>query len=74
LTRSITITLGSTIVILQIGNAIAVLNGNIVALDAAPYIKKSRALVPLRVISESFGSGVVWDAASHVITITYLLP
>ena len=74
LTRSITITLGRAIVILQIGNAIAVLNGNIVAVDAAPYIKKSRSMVPLRVISESFGSGVVWNAAKHVITITYVLP
>jgi hypothetical protein len=74
LTRSITITLGSTIVILQIGNAIAVLNGNIVGLDAAPYIKKSRSMVPLRVISESFGSDVVWNGAKHLITITYLLP
>ena len=73
-TRSMTITLGSTIVILQIGNATAVIKGNIITLDAAPYIKKSRSMVPLRVISESFGSDVVWDAASHVITITYVLP
>jgi hypothetical protein len=74
LTRSITITLGSTIIILQIGNTTAVINGNIVALDAAPYIKYGRTMVPLRVISESFGSDVAWNAASHVITITYLLP
>ena len=74
LTRSITITLGSAIVILQIDNAIAVFNGNIIALDAAPYIKKSRSMVPLRVISKSFGSDVAWNAVKHVITITYLLP
>jgi hypothetical protein len=31
-------------------------------------------MVPLRVISESFGGDVVWDPALHTITITYLLP
>jgi hypothetical protein len=74
LTTSITITLGSTTIILQIGNTTAVINANIVALDAAPYIKYGRTMVPLRVISESFGSDVAWNAAKHVITITYLLP
>ncbi len=73
-TRSMTITLGSAMVILQIGNATAVIKGNIIALDAAPYIKKSRSMVPLRVISESFGGDVAWDAAKHTITITHLLP
>jgi hypothetical protein len=73
-TRSITITLGSTAINLQIGNATAVIKGKIVALDAAPYIKNSRSMVPLRVITESFGGNVVWDAINHIITITYLLP
>jgi hypothetical protein len=74
LTGSITITLGSTTIILQIENATGVINGKIVALDAAPYIKNSRSMVPLRVISESFGSDVAWNAVKHVITITHLLP
>ena len=74
LTRSMTITLGSTTIILQIENATGVIHGNIIALDAAPYIKYSRTMVPLRVISESFGSDVAWNAAEHVITITHLLP
>ena len=74
LTGSITITLRSTAIILQIENATGVINGKIVALDAAPYIKNSRSMVPLRVISESFGSDVAWNAAKHVITITHLLP
>jgi hypothetical protein len=74
LTRSITITLGTTTIILQIENATGIINGKIVALDAAPYVKNSRSMVPLRVISESFGSDVAWNAAKHVITITHLLP
>ena len=73
-TRSITIVLGTTTIGLQIGNKTTVINGKIIALDAAPYIKNSRTMVPLRVISESFGGDVAWDAINHIITITYLLP
>src|SRR5450830_830768 len=73
-TKGITITLGTTTIGLQIANATAVINGNIIALEAAPYIKNSRTMVPLRVISESFGGDVIWDAAKSTITITYVLP
>jgi len=73
-TRSITIVLGTTTIGLQIGNKTAVINGKIIALEAAPYIKNSRTMVPLRVISESFGGDVAWDPSLHTITITYLLP
>ena len=73
-TRGITITLGTTTIGLQIGNETAVINGKIIVLEAAPYIKNSRTMVPLRVISESFGGDVAWDPALHIITITYFLP
>jgi plastocyanin len=73
-TRGITVVLGSTTIGLQIGNKTAVINSNIVALDAAPYIKNSRTMVPLRVISESFGGDVAWDPSLRTITITHLLP
>jgi hypothetical protein len=73
-TRSITIILGTTTIGLQIGNKTAVIKGKIIALDAAPYIKNSRTMVPLRVITESFGGDVAWDPINHIITITYLLP
>ena len=71
-TQGITITLGDHTVGLQIGNATAVIDGTIVCLPAAPYIKNGRTMVPLRVISEAFGGDVVWDPASRTITITYL--
>jgi hypothetical protein len=73
-TRSVTIVLGSTTIGLQIGNKTAVIKGKIIVLDAAPYIKNSRTMVPLRVITESFGGDVAWDPINHIITITYLLP
>src|SRR5450830_1527330 len=73
-TKGVTIVLGDMTIGLQIANATAVINGNIIALEAAPYIKNSRTMVPLRVISESFGGDVIWDAAKSTITITYVLP
>ena len=68
------ITLGHPTIGLQIGKATVVINGNTIALEAAPYIKNSRTMVPLRVISESFGGDVVWDATVGTITISYMLP
>jgi hypothetical protein len=73
-TKSVTIVLGSTTIGLQIGNKTAVIKGKIIVLEAAPYIKNSRTMVPLRVITESFGGDVAWDPINHIITITYLLP
>jgi len=73
-TKGVTIVLGDTTIGLQIGNKTVVINGNIIAVEAAPYIKNSRTMVPLRVISESFGGDVVWDPALRTITITYVLP
>jgi hypothetical protein len=70
-TQGITITLGDHTVGLQIGNATAVIDGTIVSLPAAPYIKNGRTMVPLRVISEAFGGDVVWDPTARTITITY---
>jgi hypothetical protein len=73
-TKGVTIVLGTTTIGLQIGNKTVVINSNVIALEAAPYIKNSRTMVPLRVISESFGGDVVWDAALRTITITYVVP
>jgi len=73
-TKGVTIVLGDTTIGLQIGNKTVVINGNIIALEAAPYIKNSRTMVPLRVISESFGGDVAWDPSLRTITITYVLP
>ncbi|MHC1678915.1 MAG: stalk domain-containing protein [Candidatus Cryosericum sp.] len=70
-TQGITITLGDTTIGLQIGNSTAVIDGTIVSLSAAPYIKNGRTMVPLRVISEAFGGDVVWEPVTRTITITY---
>ncbi len=38
-------------------------------IDAVPYIKNSRTMVPVRVISENFGAEVSWDDASRKVTV-----
>ena len=69
-TQGITVTLGDNSIGLQIGNTSAVVNGTVMTLDAAPYIKNSRTMVPFRVIAESLGATVEWDPVSRVVTIT----
>jgi len=70
-TQGITITLGDHAIGLQIGNPSSVVDGCIRPLEAAPYIKNSRTMVPLRLISEGFGGDVIWDPAARTVTITY---
>ena len=69
-TQGITVTLGDNSIGLQIGNTSAVVNGTVMTLDAAPYIKNSRTMVPFRVIAEGLGATVEWDPALRVVTVT----
>ncbi len=70
-TQGITITLGDNTIGLQIGNTSAVVNGTVMTLEAAPYIKNSRTMVPLRLIAEGLGAQVDWDGTNRTVTITY---
>ena len=57
---------------LWIGNKTAKVNLKDVKLDVAPVIvSPGRTMVPLRFISETFGSSVNWDGATRKITIIY---
>jgi hypothetical protein len=69
-TQGITVVLGTNTIGLQIGNTSAVVNGTVMTLDAPPYIKNGRTMVPLRVIAEGLGATVEWDPALRVVTIT----
>lgn len=40
-----------------------------VALDAIPYLRNGRTLVPLRFIAEAFGSQVSWDKSKQAVVI-----
>ncbi len=59
---------------LAIGEPKALINGAPYYIDGtdntnAPYIKNERTLVPIRFISEAFGSYVKWDEAAQSVTI-----
>jgi len=69
-TQGITITLGDNTIGLQIGNTSAVVNGTVMTLEAAPYIKNSRTMVPLRLIAEGLGAQVDWDGTTRTVTLT----
>ncbi|MHC1679202.1 MAG: copper amine oxidase N-terminal domain-containing protein [Candidatus Cryosericum sp.] len=70
-TQGITITLGDHVIGLQVGNPSSVVNGSVIPMEAAPYIKSSRTMVPRRLIAQAFGSEVVWDPVGRTVTITY---
>ena len=73
-TQTATMTLGDTIVIMEIGNleARVIVGGveSIHVLDAPPTIRDNRTLVPLRFIGEVFGADVQWQSPNAIITTT----
>ncbi|MBI2874347.1 MAG: hypothetical protein HYY09_04620 [Firmicutes bacterium] len=54
---------------LRVGRAEALVNGKDYQSDAAPFITGGRTLVPLRLVAETLGAVVVWDAASRSVRI-----
>ncbi|MBQ9429547.1 MAG: family 43 glycosylhydrolase [Clostridia bacterium] len=55
---------------LKIGAADAFVGGARATLDAAPVIKNSRTMLPVRFLAESFGAAVGWDGATSTATVT----
>ena len=56
-----------TIVAMTIGSTDMIVNNEIVAGDAAPYVADSRTMVPIRALTETFGAEV--DFKDNVVTI-----
>ena len=54
----VTLTLGATTITLEIGSNIIMNNQSEEILEAAPYLRNNRTMVPLRFISEAFGCTV----------------
>ncbi len=69
--KVVTITLKDTVIKLQVGNSIAIVNGEKVQLDQPPVIKDNRTMVPLRFISEAFGADVEWFPETREVKIVY---
>ena len=59
-------------VVMTIGSTDYVVNNDIVAGDAAPYVDSAwRTMVPFRVLGETFGATVNWDQDAQTVTYTY---
>ena len=59
-----------TVVKMTIGHKVGYINGTEKALDAAPIIRGSRTMLPVRFVAESFGANVGWDGATSTATLT----
>ena len=55
---------------MTIGDMNGYVNGEAKALDAAPIIRQSRTMLPVRFIAENLGATVDWDGATSTATIT----
>ena len=64
-TRTVMAAKGETVVMLQIDNKTAWVNGEAKELDTPAKIMDSRTMVPIRFIAETLGCSVEWDEAQR---------
>ena len=55
---------------LTVGSTIGYVSGTAKTLDAAPLIRNSRTMLPVRFVAENLGAAVAWDGATSTATIT----
>lgn len=67
--RTVTIKLGDVEVDLTIGSKEAIVGSGTQLLEAAPYIKAGRTMVPVRLVSEALGLSVYYDPQAKTISI-----
>lgn len=67
--KSITSNKGETKIVLNVGSNKAMINDGSSTLEVPPKIVNGRTLVPLRFISESFGTEVLWDETKRRVSI-----
>ncbi|MBQ8837597.1 MAG: copper amine oxidase N-terminal domain-containing protein [Clostridia bacterium] len=59
----------STEVKMTIGQNVGYINGEAKTLDAAPIIRDSRTMLPVRFVAEAFGAEIGWDGATSTATV-----
>jgi len=69
-TKTVTIKSDGKTIQLTIGKTSATVDGKAYTLDAAPYIKNSRTMVPVRFISEALGLNVYYEAQKKMIYVS----
>jgi hypothetical protein len=78
-TRTVTVTVAykpipvvtSMTILLTIDNYWMHVDGRAIKLDAAPVIRYSRTMVPIRAIVEAIGGTISWDAVARKVTIVH---
>lgn len=70
-TRSVSIYLGDCTILLMIDDKSCYVNGTEKILIAAPALKNSTTMVPLRFISETFGAQVQYDEKTNGVLVRY---
>lgn len=58
-----------TVIQLTIGEKNGIVNGRVKVLDAAPIIRNSRTMLPVRFVAENLGGTVGWDGAMSTVTV-----
>jgi len=59
----------SLLVVLTVESNIARINGMPVTMDAAPVIRNSRTILPIRALMETLGGSTSWNAAARTATV-----
>ncbi len=65
--ESVSITSGDSKILLTVGSADMTVNGEVVTLDAAPFVENDRTFVPIRAITESLGKKVFWHDSGLIV-------
>lgn len=60
---------GTDVVVLQIGNPLVAVNGEVKQMDVAPFIYSGRTMVPAAFIALALGENVDWDAVNRIVYI-----
>ncbi len=68
--KTVTATKGSTTLVLKIGSYTATVNGKSITLATPPLIINQHTMVPVRIVGDSMGYQVTWDAANRQVDIT----
>ncbi|MBO5408830.1 MAG: copper amine oxidase N-terminal domain-containing protein [Clostridia bacterium] len=69
-TRTVTVTLGDTLISMVIGESVATVNGEVKELDSPSFIENDRTYLPVRFVVENLGLHIDWNGETQQVTIT----
>lgn len=69
-TQQVTLKRAGTTIVMTLGSKTALVNGEPVEMDIAPYTEQDRTLLPVRYVAEFFGQKVGWEDKTHRVRIT----